>query len=169
MQTVKPKEDLKKTLKKKDHTWDRHLLNFEKVSTRVKVKTHGALNCTQVGGTEYFKMVWNCFLAKNMRSISSLQKNNLYFGKNWQIIVSWFVFLLSSPLENVPQEFIMCEELSTTQRWMWPLPRGFCNLNKTGNKEDIKTLDRRWPTRRWCSLHMVSFFWVSTLRPRPLL
>ena len=31
---------------------DRYLLKFEEISWRVKVKTHGALNSTQVAGTE---------------------------------------------------------------------------------------------------------------------
>lgn len=51
----------------------------------------------------------------------------------------------------------MYEELSTetdvaSTQW-------FRNLNETSNKANVRTLENGWLTRRWCSLHMVSFFW----------
>lgn len=41
-----------KALKKYDHTWGRHILNFEKVLRGVKVRTHVESNCTYIAGTQ---------------------------------------------------------------------------------------------------------------------
>lgn len=53
MQNIKTQAGPEETLKKCDHTWNRHILNFEKVPIRVKVKTHVVSGCTKVAGTEY--------------------------------------------------------------------------------------------------------------------